>query len=52
MKTYMKPSIEVIDTELEQMLSISTVTTDASPDYDCLNKGENAWTDGSSFWGN
>ncbi|MCD8266927.1 MAG: hypothetical protein LUC33_07225 [Prevotellaceae bacterium] len=51
MKTYTKPRIEAIETETEQMLAISTVTTDASPDYDCLGKGENNWTDASSFWG-
>ncbi|MCD8301459.1 MAG: hypothetical protein LUC44_06260 [Prevotellaceae bacterium] len=51
MKTYIKPSIEVVETEVEQMVSLSTTTTGASSDLECLDKGYNSWNDGSSFWG-
>ncbi|MCD7721641.1 MAG: hypothetical protein LUI09_05370 [Prevotellaceae bacterium] len=51
MKTYIKPSIEVVETELEQMISLSTVSTDASSELDCLGKEQNSWSNGSSFWG-
>ncbi|MCD8265728.1 MAG: hypothetical protein LUC33_01100 [Prevotellaceae bacterium] len=51
MKTYTKPSVEVIETETEQMVSLSAVETGASGDYNCLDKGYNCWNDGSSFWG-
>ncbi len=51
MKTYIKPSVEVVETELEQMVSLSTTDTGASSDFDCLDKGYNGWNDSSSFWG-
>ncbi|MCD8303355.1 MAG: hypothetical protein LUC86_00785 [Prevotellaceae bacterium] len=52
MKTYIKPSVEVVETELERMISLSTVSTSADGSVDCLGKEENIWNGGSSFWGN
>ncbi|MCD8304848.1 MAG: hypothetical protein LUC86_08520 [Prevotellaceae bacterium] len=51
MKTYIKPSVEVIETELEQMISLSTTSTSASSSVDCLDKEQSSWSNGSSFWG-
>ncbi|MCD8303087.1 MAG: hypothetical protein LUC44_08765 [Prevotellaceae bacterium] len=51
MKTYIKPSIEVVETELEQMVSLSTTGTSADGSVECLDKGQSSWNDGSSYWG-
>ncbi|MCD8304265.1 MAG: hypothetical protein LUC86_05505 [Prevotellaceae bacterium] len=56
MRQYIKPSVETTETEFEQMLALSAVSTDpathdpSNTDGDGLVKG-GAWQSVGSIWG-
>ncbi|MCD7722241.1 MAG: hypothetical protein LUI09_08460 [Prevotellaceae bacterium] len=56
MRQYLKPSTETTETEFEQMLALSAVSTDpathdpSNTDGDGLVKG-GAWQSAGSIWG-
>ncbi|MCD8285054.1 MAG: hypothetical protein LUC86_05485 [Prevotellaceae bacterium] len=51
MDKYTKPSLEVLRTETQQMLALSTASDTASPTLPSLDKGDKGWADGAAVWG-